>query len=218
MTIFPRRGNVHNMNVQNLNKKDPGNPDSYKSLLMLDEISKGEPLSQRDLSKKLNIALGLVNSYIKNLISKGYITIKNIPSKRYAYYLTSQGFAEKSRLTYKHLQNFTSLYKIARKDFRNLFRRLEKENVKTVVFCGVDEVTEIAYISLQEFEVQLIAVFDNEMHNKKFFNYMIKPLEDLKTVDFDRIIITSVLKKESLHAKLMEKDIPAEKILLQGEI
>ena len=218
MTVFPRRDNVHNMNVQNLNKKDPGNPDSYKSLLMLDEISKGEPLSQRDLSKKLNIALGLVNSYIKNLISKGYITIKNIPSKRYAYYLTSQGFAEKSRLTYKHLQNFTSLYKIARKDFRNLFRRLEKENVKTVVFCGVDEVTEIAYISLQEFEVQLIAVFDNEMHNKKFFNYMIKPLEDLKTVDFDRIIITSVLKKESLHAKLMEKDIPAEKILLQGEI
>lgn len=78
--------------VHNMNKKGPGNQDSYKSLLMLDEISKGEPLSQRDLSKKLNIALGLVNSYIKNLVSKGYITINAIPSKRFAYYLTPKGF------------------------------------------------------------------------------------------------------------------------------
>ena len=65
------------MNVRKLNDKKPDNQDSYKSLLLLDEISKGENLSQRGLSRRLNIALGLVNSYIKNLISKGYITIKN---------------------------------------------------------------------------------------------------------------------------------------------
>ena len=72
---------VQIMNVQNLNDEKQGNQDTYKSLLLLDEISKGEALSQRDLSKKLNIALGLVNSYIKNLVSKGYITIKAIPAK-----------------------------------------------------------------------------------------------------------------------------------------
>jgi len=59
------------MNVQKMNGQKIENQDSYKSLLLLDEIAKGEPLSQRDISKKLNIALGLVNSYIKNLVSKG---------------------------------------------------------------------------------------------------------------------------------------------------
>lgn len=206
------------MNVRKLNDKKPENQDSYKSLLLLDEISKGENLSQRDLSKKLNIALGLVNSYLKNLISKGYITIKNIPSKRYAYFLTSQGLAEKSRLTYKHLQNFTNLYKIARKDFRNLFHRLEKDNVRKLVFCGVDEITEIAYISLQEVEIELVAVLDDEKHSRKFFNYTVRPLGDLKTIDFDRIVITSFLHKEELYAKLMEEGVSEGKILLQRGI
>ena len=58
------------MNVQDLNGKNSETPDSYKSLRLLDEISKGEPMSQRDLSKKLNVALGLVNSYIKILFQK----------------------------------------------------------------------------------------------------------------------------------------------------
>ena len=106
------------MNVHNMNGKNAENQDSYKSLLLLDEIAKGEPVSQRDISKKLNIALGLVNSYIKNLVSKGYITISTIPAKRYAYYLTPKGFSEKTRLTYQLLQDYTNIYKGARRDLR----------------------------------------------------------------------------------------------------
>ncbi len=209
---------VQYMNVQNMNKKGRENRDTYKDLLLLVEISNEKNLSQRDLSKRLNIALGLVNSYMKNLISKGYVTIKAIPSKRYAYYLTPKGFAEKSRLTYKHLQNFTNLYKIAKKDFQVLFRRLEKENVKKVVFCGVDEVAEIAYISIQAFEIELIMVVDYEKGKKKFFNYTVRPLEDLKTGACDRVVITSMFRKEELHKKLLAIGVPAENILSQGEI
>ena len=49
--------------------------EEYRSLLVLDEISKNGNVTQRDLSKNLGIALGLVNSYIKNLVSKGYVTV-----------------------------------------------------------------------------------------------------------------------------------------------
>src|SRR3972149_6247037 len=119
--------------------------DDYRSFLLLDEISKNDEITQRDLSKRLGIALGLINSYIKNLASKGYITVATIPKKRYKYYLTPQGFIEKTRMTYHHLQNFTNLYKVARQDFQRLFHNLHKDNAKKVVFCGSDEVAEIAY-------------------------------------------------------------------------
>ena len=56
------------MNVQKMNGQKTENQDSYKSLLLLDEISKGESLSQRDLSKRLHIALGLVNSFVRPLM------------------------------------------------------------------------------------------------------------------------------------------------------
>ena len=154
------------MNVQDLNGKNSETPDSYKSLLLLDEISKGESLSQRDLSKKLNVALGLVNSYIKNLVSKGYITIKEIPSKRYAYYLTPKGFAEKTRLTYHHLQNFTNLYREARRDFKALFSSLHSEGIRSIVFAGADESAEIAYLSLQEFDIRFAGIADVERRQR----------------------------------------------------
>jgi len=102
------------------------------------------------LSSHLGIALGLVNSYVKNLIKKGYITVKAIPSKRYAYYLTPTGFAEKTRLTYHLLQDYTRIYREAKNNYRELFHKLELSGVRKIVFAGVDEVAEFAYITLQD--------------------------------------------------------------------
>jgi DNA-binding MarR family transcriptional regulator len=205
--------NVQNMNVQKLNSDKQENQDTYKSFLLLDEISKGEPISQRDLSKKLDIALGLVNSYIKNLVSKGYITVKAIPAKRYAYYLTPKGFAEKTRLTYHHLQNFTNLYREARRDFKELFNRLYiEEGVKSVLFAGADEAAEIAYLSLQEFDIEFAGILDNERMGKDFFKYKIMPFEKIKEIKADFIIMSSFLKRDEIYRKLMEADITPEKI------
>src|SRR5512133_1147376 len=99
--------------------------DSYRSFLLLSEIAGDEPLSQREISRRLGIAVGLVNSYLKNLVAKGYVRVKNFPSNRYAYLLTPQGIAEKSRLAYQHLSYFTNLYTVARQGYLDLFLRLE---------------------------------------------------------------------------------------------
>ena len=190
--------------------------DSYTSLLLLDELSRNGEVTQRDLSKRLGMALGLVNSYIKNLALKGYITISDIPPKRYAYLITPKGFIEKSRLAFQHLHNFNNLYRIARQDFQMLFHSLNRYNVKKLVFCGADELAEIAYITLQEYELELIAVVDTEKKNKNFFNHSIRPLEDLKSIDFDRVLITSFLRGKELRNLLIGMGIPDERILLRG--
>lgn len=198
------------------NKTARSSEDTYTSLLILDEISRNGDVTQRDLSKKFGVALGLVNSYIKNLTSRGLITISNIPPKKYVYYLTPKGFMEKSRLAFHLLHNFTSLYRIARKDFQMLFHSLNSYNAKKIVFCGVDELAEIAYLTLQEFDIELVAIVDAEIGNKGFFNHTVRPLEDLKKIDYDRILITSFLRGQELYSCLIDSGIPAERILLRG--
>ena len=200
------------MNVQKLNDKKQGNQDSYKSLLLLDEISKGEDLSQRDLSKKLNIALGLVNSYIKNLISKGYITIKNIPSRRYTYYLTPKGFTEKSRLTYDLLHDYTRIFREARREFRGLFNDLIENGIKDVVFAGADEVAEIAYLSLQEVDIELAGIVDDTASAQSFFKTRVKPLKDISGIDYDVVVLTTFLKRNILYKKLIDNGVDPVKI------
>jgi len=192
------------------NRKDQS--DDYQAFLLLDEIAKNNEVTQRDLSKRLGVALGLINSYIKNLISKGHITITSIPKNRYKYFLTPKGLAEKTRLTYHHLQNFTNLYKVARKDFQTLFHKLAEEKVKKVAFCGVDEVAEIAYISLQETDLELVGVIDSVNAGKKFFGYDVLSIKDVLSIDYEFVIITSFQSGDVLTKMLIDAGVKNESI------
>ncbi|HBG46731.1 MAG TPA: transcriptional regulator [Deltaproteobacteria bacterium] len=186
--------------------------DDYRSLQLLDEISRNHELTQRDLSHKLGVALGLINSYLKNLTQKGYITISTIPRKRYTYYLTPHGFAEKTRLTYQHLQNFTSLYRVARRDFHDLFDELRGSDVKRVAFCGVDEVTEIAYLSLKEAELELAGIVDGSPSKAKFFGHDVLKIDDIMTLDFDVVVITNFNDDQGLKARLFEAGVEEKRV------
>jgi len=201
------------MNVHDLNSEKSTNQDSYKSLQLLDEIAKGEPFSQRDLSKKLNVALGLVNSYLKNLVSKGYVTIKTIPAKRYTYYLTPKGFTEKTRLTYQLLQDYTNIYREARRDFQTLFHDLAVGGAKKVVFAGVDEVAEIAYLSLQEVDIELAGAFDDAKKGSKFFKTIVLPLHEIHSLDYDRVVLSTFLRREEVYQSLLKNRVSEDKIL-----
>lgn len=186
--------------------------DHFKSLQILDELSNNDSLTQRDLSSRLGIALGLVNSYIKNLTAKGYITVKSIPPKRYAYYLTPKGFAEKTRLTYHLLQDYTRIYREAKNNFRVLFKEMNSKEIKKVVFAGADEVAEIAYITMQETKLELVGIVDSEIINDKFFGKDIQPLAAVKDMPYDSIVVTTYLKRESIYRSLLKTGLKKEDI------
>ena len=147
--------------VQNMNIVSSGAPDDHKAFQLLSEMADEQPVSQRELAKRLGIALGLVNSYLKNFVAKGYIRIKNYPHNRYAYLLTPTGMAEKARLAYQHVNYFTSLYTVTRQDYLELFCALAERGISQVSYCGVDEVAEIAWLSLQEAGLELAGVMDD---------------------------------------------------------
>lgn len=190
--------------------------DTYRSFLLLSEISVEQQLSQRELAKRLGIALGLVNSYLKNLVSKGFIRVNNFPKNRYSYLLTPTGFAEKSRLAYQHLSYFSGLYTVARQDYLKLFRRLAAEGVKGVAFCGVDEVAEIAYLSLKETGLELDFAMDPDIAGSKFFEkQVVAPTPELLSRS-RRIIITSLKRGDALRDELVQAGVDPAMIYQAG--
>jgi DNA-binding MarR family transcriptional regulator len=190
--------------------------DTYRSFLLLSEISGQEQLSQRELAKRLGIALGLVNSYLKNLVSKGFVRVNNFPKNRYAYLLTPKGFAEKSRLAYQHLSYFSGLYTVARQDYLKLFRGLAAEGVKGVAFCGIDEVAEIAYLSLKETGLELEVAMDPLVVGQRFFDReVIAPTRELVSGS-RRIIITSLKRGVALREELSRIGADSSMVLEAG--
>lgn len=200
-----------------MNRQAPSSPQAesgqYRSLQILDELANNDALSQRDLSRKLGIALGLVNSYIRNLIAKGYITVKNIPSKRYAYYLTPKGFAEKTRLAYDLLHDYTRIYREAKSGFQKLFHDLEQAGVKRVVFAGADEVAEFAYITLQETGLEIAAVVDDEKAGERFFGKTVLPLSVTTSLAYEAVVVTSYLRRDTILAALLRHGLSRNSVM-----
>jgi DNA-binding MarR family transcriptional regulator len=195
-----------------MNDNDEKMLDTYRSFLVISEIAKEESLSQRELSQRLGIALGLVNSYLKNLVAKGYVRVKNFPRKRYGYLLTPQGVAEKSRLAYQHLRYFTNLYTTTRQDYLALFRALSGARVRKIAFCGVDEVTEIAYLSLLETDLSLVTVMDDEAAGADFFGLPVVSLANGVLSGYQGVILTSLKKEDALRDRLRQLGVSRKEI------
>jgi DNA-binding MarR family transcriptional regulator len=190
--------------------------DTHRFFLLLSEIEQEESVSQRELASRLGIALGLVNSYLKNLVAKGFVRIRSFPKNRYGYLLTPQGLAEKSRLAYQHLSYFTNLYQIARQDYLALFRTLHTSGIRRVSFCGVDETAEIAYLSLRETGLELFEVMDDQQAGENFFEMKISPLLTSSGTTNLPIIITSLKRGDALEAELLRRDIKRKIIFRAG--
>ena len=185
-----------------------------RTLKILEEIDNDHTPSQRDLSRKLNISLGLVNSFIKRLAQKGYFKITNIPKNRVKYILTPKGAAEKTRLTYQYIQYSFVFYRNAREKLRKLFKDLKLQGVSGVVFYGASDLAEIAYISLQETNIKIVAIVDDNKIGDIFLGNVITNSAMLDPLSFDKIIITSIDSEDGVVEKILQQGIPHSKIVM----
>ena len=169
--------------------------------------------SQRDLAGDLNISLGLVNSFIKRLVKKGFVKITTIPKKRIKYIITPRGAAEKTRLTYLYIQHSFKFYKEARHRLRNLYDDLEKQGISRIAFYGAGDLAEIAYISLQETSIQLVAIIDDAKMGTRFMKFAVADPARLRDIAYDRILITAIDSRCAILQKIEQSGIPLDMVV-----
>src|SRR5215813_9129625 len=127
---------------------------------LLEAVALDGTRSQRSLASELGIALGLVNAYLKRCVRKGLVKVSEAPARRYAYYLTPQGFAEKSRLTVEYLFHSFSFFRQAKADCAQAFIVAKERNLRTLVLAGKSDLAEIAILSAVDSGVSILAIVD----------------------------------------------------------
>src|SRR5205814_1929268 len=127
---------------------------------LLSSVENDGDRSQRRIAADLGIALGLVNAYLKRCIKKGLVKVYDAPARRYAYYLTPQGFAEKSRLTVQYLSDSFSFFRLAKSDCARVFDLAKASGFSRLVLAGKSDLAEIAILCAVEATVKIVAVVD----------------------------------------------------------
>ena len=140
----------------------PG-PEAEKDKILLgllESVERDGGRSQRHLASELGIALGLVNAYLKRCVKKGLVKVAEVPRRRYAYYLTPQGFAEKSRLTIEYLTSSFEFFRQARADCARTLATAQHAGWTRIALAGISDLAEIAVICAFERKIAIVAVVD----------------------------------------------------------
>jgi DNA-binding MarR family transcriptional regulator len=137
---------------------DQGDPEIVLGLLT--SIERDSAVTQRKLAGDLGIALGLANAYLRRCVRKGLVKVSQVPLNRYAYYLTPQGFAEKSRLTAEYLAYSLDFFRRARRDCSEVLRQCAARGWRKVALYGAGELAEIAVLSAGDSGVEIVCVID----------------------------------------------------------
>lgn len=183
-----------------------------KTLQLLEAIATDKPTSQRELSDVLQISLGLVNSFIKRLVKKGYCKVTTVPKNRVKYMLTPAGAMEKTRLTYEYISSSYHYFKAAKNKVEDLYSNLQSEGAIRVVFYGAGELADIAFLSMAGTGVRLIDVVDPTKEGEMFADFIVKTISRLRRVDYDAILVTRVDNHETVLNDIKGVGVPSDKI------
>jgi DNA-binding MarR family transcriptional regulator len=186
--------------------------EARRELTVLDAIARDQHITQRHLAAQLGIALGLTNIYLKRLIRKGYIKCVNVQANRLLYLLTPQGIAEKSRLTYEFMDYSLHLYREVRQHLSEVLRPCADGGAQRIAVFGTGEPAELAYLSLKEQGLEPVAIFAAQAGGT-FLGMPILGLDDCAAVPFDRLIVATLDKPDSLVKQLTRAGIPVAKLL-----
>ena len=168
--------------------------EAFHSLRTLEEIEKNPNISQRELSKRLDVALGITNALLKTLTRKGLIKIRGENNRTLTYHLTRAGVLAKSKLALKWTLNTVDFYRQTRLVIANRFNKLVDKGLKTVVIYGGKELLEISLIVAQEVNLNVVGVIIEDgtrdiNENKLLLNIPVIGIKHLEDINIDVFIV-----------------------------
>jgi DNA-binding MarR family transcriptional regulator len=182
------------------------------TLEILETINKKGDVTQRHLANVLGVALGLTNSYLKRCVRKGLVKIHQAPANRYFYYLTPKGFTEKSRLTALYLTKSFDFYRDTSKSITSIYDECHQRGWSRLLFYGLSELAEIAYVRAQEFDIKVVGTWDSNTSKELFLGLPVWH-EFHEIPNFEFCLLTSFSKTKVKYDELLNV-VDAERIFV----
>jgi len=195
-------------------------PREIRELSLLQELERNPVVSQRGLSERFGIALGVTNACLKRMVLNGWIRTGGGDGHRPGYYLTPKGLSEKSKLSLRiafwRVQHYSTLKEMMGK----IFLQMERDKIERIVFYGVSAEMEVAYIALQERNLKLVGIVEDDdlWKSRIILGYELEPVSRVLALKPDCILITSLTesekKKETLAALIGNQSVSIKELWL----
>ncbi|MHC4479698.1 MAG: hypothetical protein ACYS8K_02355 [Planctomycetota bacterium] len=182
---------------------------SYYELKILEHVQEAPELPRRVAAAKLGVSVKLAHKLLSGLVERGLLHVKKENARRWRYFVTPQGIAEKARLTREFIEFSFEFYREARRRSARVCRDLAESGVRRVAFLGVGELAEIAYLGVQEWGLELVQVFDRRQAGRTFFGCQVQPVEEVSQAEAERTIVTTFDPRNPMSPGFLPEQVQA---------
>jgi len=133
------------------------NQEEQRTLSLFEAVDGNERISQRQLAQELGLSLGLTNAFLQTVLHKGWIRARHVSARRWAYFLTPEGFREKSRLTMNYLRRTMHSFQELKTLILQHFTELELQGCQRIHLCSEGDLQEIIRLCLPLSKLELSA-------------------------------------------------------------
>jgi len=165
---------------------------------LLSEIERNPSFTQRGLASELGIALGLMNQYLKSCVAKGWVRASQISPRRITYFLTSEGFTEKSHMVKDYLARSMVFFRDARVQCETIFESCKVHGWTKIALVGEGDLADIAQLVAQGtgLALQLVSA-------------------DIDLKKYDAVLVTDVINPQGTYDALKGKVDPHRLLALK---
>lgn len=174
-------------------------------LEILKHVEGSSLLNNRMAAVKLGCSVKLAHELLRKMVERGLLHIKKHHSRRWDYFLTGSGMAEKARLTYEFIGFSMYFYHEARKESSKVCRMISESGGKTVAFIGCGDLSEIVYLGVKEWNLELVEVYGDG--RKNFLGLPVAPIH-----------LANESKAEAIIVCLYDKAAPMTRRYVSGDI
>ncbi len=190
----------------------------YNEFMILDLIEKDSNITQREISKAINVAVSMVNNYLNEYEEEGLIIRKKYSSKTVEYFITLKGKKRIKLLNVNYLNASQKLYNSAKENIEEFLNQIESKGFKKILLYGAGEVAEIllqTIASNKDIGLDVLAVIDDDLNKqgKELVNRVIIPIEELNKYEIDGILISSYTNSKEIYNRLINYKYDKNKII-----
>jgi len=176
------------------------------ALEILEHVNGSCRLTNRTLTAKLGCQIKLTHSILTKMVEKGLLQVVKIHTRRWDYFLTPQGIAEKTRLTCEFFSFSMRFYQEARRRSAQVCRDLAESGRKDVAFLGDSELAEIVYLGVREWGLNLIEVYGQS--RSQFMGVEVRDPKQLPATKANAVIVCEYDKAMPMLKQYLPSDIP----------
>ena len=156
-------------------------------LEILKHVESSPRLNNRMAASKLGCSVKLAHALLSKMVDKGLLHVTKHHARRWDYFLTPRGIAEKARITYEFIDFSMQFYHEARRESSRACRSLAESGKKNVGLLGDGELAEIAYLGVKEWGLELKEVYGEE--RKEFLGHEVLPFNSAGSSSSEALIV-----------------------------